>query len=337
MSNKKLRICFLENHWSVRGTTVAVGDYAEFNETILGNESFMLTRPYEMFAGRVDVDKKVYEKYEKRFKVRYYTDPRQIPQILSEEKADAVYVQKSGDPGDQLQDFQVCPTFVHAVFQPRCPHGDYYAGISEWLNIQYKTNIPVLPYITHLPETSEDLREQLNIPKDTVVFGRHGGYEAFDIPEAQRAVERVSREHPNIYFLMLHTQPFCSPRHNIIHLPRITDPIEKVKFINTCDAMVYARSDGETFGLAIGEFSIKNKPIFGICDYWKMESLMHKYILKDRAFWWKTEDELVEKMVAFTPEERDKAKLEDWNMYRDYSPENVMKIFDRMIREMLSR
>ena len=331
-----MRICFLENHWSVRGTTVAVGDYAEYNETILGNESFMLTRPYQMFAHDVDVDKRIYEKFEKRFRTRYYIHPHEIPRILAEEKADAVYVIKSGVPGDGLHSFPV-PTFVHAVFQPRCPHGEYYAGISEWLNIQYKTNIPVLPHIVALPHTSEDLREQLKIPKDAVVFGRHGGYDAFDIPDAQKAVERVSREHPEIYFVMLHTQPFCSPRPNVIHLPRLADPLEKTKFINTCDAMVFARSDGETFGLAIAEFSIKNKPIFGICEYWKMESLMHKYILKDRAFWWKTEDELVEKMVAFTPEARDKAKTEDWNMYKQYAPEIVMKTFDRMFREMCKK
>lgn len=36
---------------------------------------------------------------------------------------------------------------------------------------------------------------------------------------------------------------------------------EKTTFINTCDAMLWARHDGETFGLAIGEFSSKNKPV----------------------------------------------------------------------------
>ncbi|MCL2242936.1 MAG: hypothetical protein FWC03_00535 [Treponema sp.] len=48
---------------------------------------------------------------------------------------------------------------------------------------------------------------------------------------------------------------------NIIFLPRNTDVNFKEIFINTCDAMIHARSDGETFGLSIAEFSIKNKPV----------------------------------------------------------------------------
>jgi hypothetical protein len=330
-----MRIAFIENHLSIRGTTQSIYDYADQNEHILHNESFIITRPYHLVQHSIDADKIVYDKFASRFKICYYTHVSEIPAILQAERADAAYVQKSGDSGDGLYNFGVCKTFVHAVFQPRCPHGDFYAGISDWLNIQFKTNIPVLPYIATLPNCDDNMRETLQIPKDAIVFGRHGGYDAFDLVEAQQAVERVSRERPDIYFVFLHTRPFCSARKNIIHLTRITDPIEKVKFINTCDAMVYGRSEGETFGLAIAEFSMRNKPIFGIYEHHKMESLMHKVILKDRAFWWKTEEELVQKMLAFTPEQRDTCQKEDWNMYRDYSPENVMKLFDSMMKYMI--
>ena len=329
----KMRIAFIENHLNIRGTTQSIFHYADANETILHNESFIITRPYHLVQHSVDAAKIVYEKFEQRFKVRYYSHVSEIPAILKEENADACYVQKSGDPGDGLYNFGVCKTFVHAVFQPRCPHGDFYAGISEWLNIQFGTKIPVLPYIATLPSCNEDMREKLGIPKDAVVFGRHGGYTAFDLVEAQNAVERVSREHPDIYFIFLHTRPFCSPRKNIIHLDRITDPVEKVKFINTCDAMVYGRSEGETFGLAIAEFSLRNKPVLCIWDHPKMESLMHKEILKDRAFWWKTEEELVQHMLHF---DKEAVKKVDWNMYREYSAENVMNLFQKMMQHMLS-
>ena len=42
---------------------------------------------------------------------------------------------------------------------------------------------------------------------------------------------------------------------------------QKVKFINSCDAMLHARSLGESFGLSCAEFAIKNKPIltYGYC------------------------------------------------------------------------
>ena len=36
----------------------------------------------------------------------------------------------------------------------------------------------------------------------------------------------------------------------------------KIKFINSCDAMLHGRSLGESFGIACGEFAIRNKPIF---------------------------------------------------------------------------
>ena len=36
---------------------------------------------------------------------------------------------------------------------------------------------------------------------------------------------------------------------------------EKEAFYRTCDAMLHARRDGETFGLAVAEFSVRNKPV----------------------------------------------------------------------------
>ena len=64
----------------------------------------------------------------------------------------------------------------------------------------------------------------------------------------------------NTYFLFMNTDRFhYHPK--IIYLDPTLDPIEKTKFINTCDAMIHARSNGETFGLAIAEFSLKNKPV----------------------------------------------------------------------------
>jgi glycosyltransferase involved in cell wall biosynthesis len=36
---------------------------------------------------------------------------------------------------------------------------------------------------------------------------------------------------------------------------------EKINFISGCDAMLHARSDGESFGLSICEFLSLNKPV----------------------------------------------------------------------------
>ena len=48
---------------------------------------------------------------------------------------------------------------------------------------------------------------------------------------------------------------------NIIHAQATADMEYKTKFINTSDAMIHARLEGESFGLSCGEFSIRNKPV----------------------------------------------------------------------------
>ena len=34
-----------------------------------------------------------------------------------------------------------------------------------------------------------------------------------------------------------------------------------MRFFATCDAMLHAREEGETFGMAVAEFSLRNKPV----------------------------------------------------------------------------
>ncbi|MBI2751351.1 MAG: hypothetical protein HYX43_18960, partial [Burkholderiales bacterium] len=47
----------------------------------------------------------------------------------------------------------------------------------------------------------------------------------------------------------------------VIHLPWVETEQEKFDFIHACDAMLHARAMGETFGLAVGEFSAAHKPV----------------------------------------------------------------------------
>jgi hypothetical protein len=72
----------------------------------------------------------------------------------------------------------------------------------------------------------------------------------------------IAENYPNIYFIFANFNSFCDSKKNIIFLPNIIDEIDKTTYINTCDAMIWARSGGETFGLAIAEFSINNKPVY---------------------------------------------------------------------------
>ena len=214
---------------------------------------------------------------------------------------------------------------MHCVFEPRDPHGDVCCVISPWLNLAFQTNLPVLPHMVALPDVSQDLRGELNIPAHATVFGRHGGWQEFDHPVAQRVVERVARQHTHIYFVFMNTKPFCAPLPNIIFLDKSTDVVRKTMFINTCNAMIYGRSRGETFGLAIGEFSIKNKPVFAPVQ--ALEK-MHRILLQDRAYWYTDEEDLYHQMVTFDPQV---AATLDWNMHSQYTPENVMQVFQKIL------
>ena len=171
------------------------------------------------------------------------------------------------------------------------------------------------------------MREILNIPNDAIVFGRYGGKEQFDIHEVHNVIYNIALNRPDIYFLFLTTNKFCPDLKNIIHLNEpIIDTNEKRKFINTCDAMIWARSDGETFGLSIGEFSFCNKPVIATIS--NLDNA-HYQLLGDKGIWYKSTNDLYDILSNFN---KDNVKNKDWNAYRDYSPENVMKIFKELIQ-----
>lgn len=325
-----MRIAFFDNKLSVRGTTTSLWDYAHYNETLLGNESIVITRPFHLVQNCGDASLEVYQKFEARFRVLYYETRDDIQRILDKEKPVVLYIIKAGSSDDGLCNFENVKTIMHCVFHPTDPHGDRYCVISQWLNASFKRNFDVIPHMVTLPEVDGDLREELGIPRDAVVFGRHGGFAEFDHPEAQAAVRQVVAEgRSNIYFVFMNTAPFVPASDHVIFLPRSTDVVYKTKFINTCDAMVYGRSRGETFGLAIGEFSIRNKPVFAALN---APERMHHVILQEKGMWYLSAEDLYRKLVTFDPVE---ARKKDWNQYREYSPEAVMLQFQMQVERAL--
>jgi glycosyltransferase involved in cell wall biosynthesis len=167
------------------------------------------------------------------------------------------------------------------------------------------------------------MRKELNIPEDATVFGRHGGLHQFDIRYVQDVVYNIAKSNPNIYFLFVNTYNFCEKLNNIIHLNTIIDLNIKRKFINTCDAMLWARSDGETFGLSIAEFSICNKPVIAT----NIGSDAHYHLLQDKGLWYSNSSELINIIKTISSTDKNELKKKDWNAYEEYLPENVMKIF----------
>ena len=176
-----------------------------------------------------------------------------------------------------------------------------------------------------LPNTDTHLRDELNIPHDAIVLGRYGGFHQFDLNIAHNAIKKFLNINKtnNVYFLFMNTVEFYH-HENIIYLDKNIDLLYKTNFINTCDAMIHARSDGETFGLAIAEFSIKNKPII-TCPCGDLE---HILLLGDKAITYNNTEELLD---IFSNIKELFSQHSDWNCYREYTPEKVMDIFDNIL------
>lgn len=310
-----VKIAFWDNALGERGTSVSLYDYAHFNETILGNTSIIL---YDSMCE--SNSSAVIEKFKKRFDVFGLMNWSDVDNALIANGCDILYIIKGGNNDGKFS--KVCKTCVHCVFTTYEPHGDVYAPISSWIYGNEDGKYPVVPHMVYLPESRDNMRLELDIPEDAVVFGRHGGFQQFDIPYVQKTVYEVALENPHIYFVFVNTQQFCPPIHNIKHLDTIVDLNEKVRFIDTCDAMLWGRSDGESFGLSIGEFSIKNKPVFAT----QIGYQSHIHLLKEKAIWY-NEGSIKNLLTTFDSEN---AKKQDWNAYRDYTPENVMSIFKKV-------
>lgn len=267
-----VKIAFHVNQLCERGTTVSVYDYAYYNKQYLGNESIIM---YESNDHR-NVDT-VIEKFKKEFKLCPYENwNKDANRILQEENCDMLYMLKEGGWDGKMAHTSICKSIIHCVFNTNQPHGHVYARISSCVG---DNKYPIVPHMVNLPDIKTDMRKKLNIPENAIVFGRIGGMDQFNIPNVHKAIDKITEENSNIYFFLVNTNKFCKEKKNIIHHSKIIDLNKKVEFINTCDAMIHARQMGETFGNAIAEFSIKNKPIITSrgCDN------NHLHILKDKA------------------------------------------------------
>ena len=314
-----LVIGFHSNQLCERGTEVALFDYAFYNQTLYGNKSIIF---YD--RNNPNNNSKVISRFETHFKCYAYTDFSDIDSILIREGADYFY---SIGQGMGMQLVSACPNCLHDVFQMQ-PHGERYATVSRHLSLSFnRPDIPFVPHIVHFRnDCSDNLREMLGIPGDAIVFGRYGGFNQFDIAYVHEAICEFIQMNANAYFIFANTRAFCEHGHGhkqIIHVDTLYDEPDKLKFINTCDAMIHARSDGETFGLSIAEFSIKNKPV--ITTHSSIpNSDAHIDMLGERAVIYRNKTEL---LYIFENMRQIAASREDWNAYADYNPESVMRQF----------
>jgi len=350
-----MRIAFHDSHIGIRGTSVAMYDYADFNEKILGNTSIVIIpehnpdlqstfSPYlrdtmENLGIEITSEKRKdqndplgVEKFTSRFPVfRYKTIP-ELETILADQKCDVLYCIKYGHKDEVVS--KTVKTVIHCVFDMTQPHGDVYAGVSEALACKYKQTLFVPHMISMRPaKTKDNMRAELGIPESAIVFGRYGGYETMDLEFCWRTIAMVVQNFPHIYFLFANT-PKILIHKNIKHVPKMIKEDDKNRFIQTCDAHLECGKMGHSFGLAIGEFSVNNKPIIayngGNVSYKDGKSLWndsHLKILGSKGIYFSNEKEFFYILTTFDPSEY---QGQDLNCYRDYSPEKVMEKFKQV-------
>jgi GR25 family glycosyltransferase involved in LPS biosynthesis len=326
--DKIKKVAFYVNQFSIRGTEIAIYDYARYNELYLHNQSVILVksnhRQHRHPISGLVYNQEIEKKFKDAFDVFEFDSLDNMNNILLTEECDVFHILKSGQNDGIISN--LVTTSVQCVFKcsEKERHGDIYSCISRNLN---EIDAPVIPHICpQLPLLDINLREELNIPENVTVFGRYGGIESFDIEFVKEAIHEIVDSNSNIYFLFMNTTVFYKHK-QIIHVTQRTSPVEKSKFINTCNAMLHARQQGESFGISIAEFTSLKKPIIS----WKHlgpphyhEHLNHIDVLGDTGIYYKDKTELLEILTNFTGKVPvDYSKL--------FTPEKIMDTFKKTV------
>jgi hypothetical protein len=323
------KIAFHSYQLGERGTEILLYKFAKYNREILGNESIIIStssRPYP------SVDRF------KEFPTFLYKDVwvndgkndelrNTLERLCEKEKVDAFCALKGGEDDGFMP--SNTKRLAHCIFRMDQPHGDVYAGVCKYISDKHGG---VHPYVYPIveqesPDCHETYRDELGIPKDALVIGRHGGRDTFSLGEITHpAIQEALNKRKDIWFVFLNTNEFIA-HERVKHLSYTLSEWDKAKFINTCDAMIHGRYDGEIFSLSLADFAKRNKPIIT----WKPNYIPSHYdtghfvVLGDTAFYYKDAVDLTEIFLNL-----DKKEIEekDWDMYKDiYSPVNIMNMF----------
>jgi len=310
-----MKVAFHTRMLTERGSEGAMLDYARLNRSVLGNESVLCLPDRTEFAINP-----LLKKWMEEFPVILYRDKNHLGRRLQKDGAELVYMTKPGPyDGFLVPGLKNC---VHAQFLCDEFHGDTYAYLSSWMSrVMTGRENSFVPFYVPRFVSEEDLRRKLRIPKEAKVFGRHGGWDTFNIPFARKAVIEHARNFTGDHFVFLNTEPIRGSEQfpNVHYLPATVDPVEKAKFLATCDAMLHARWHGETFGLAVGEFAVLGKPVITFSE---SRERAHLEMLGKKALLYRNAGELAEILKEFRPH---KTHGTEYDKYAD--PQIVMEIF----------
>jgi len=313
-----LKVGFYLRELNFRGIANSIFIYAKNNQTILKNKSIIFYNSTAM-----DNKPEAIKEFKKKFKTIKISSLSELEKINKILKLDYIYFQRDGAKDEIVNNSK---NIIHAVF-PQNPfqyHGSNYAFISKWLSKTCSNNkYPFAPLPVQLLKNNQNLRNKLKIPKNAKVFGYHGGETSFDLIFVRDAVKKMAGQNKNIYFLFMNIRKFFNHK-KVIFIKGTFNQTQKVKFINTCDAMLHARSLGESFGLSCAEFAIKNKPIltYGYC-----RQRAHFEICKNNIIPYYSYKDLNTKIINFNKNK----KYNSSNLKNELSEKKTIKIFKKIL------
>lgn len=308
-----MKIAFCEENITYRGTSIALYDYANYNEIILNNKSIIVYKSCQN-----DI---VLKKFSIRFPIFKYSTIDELNRILSKQNCNHIYSINQG----YKSELPAVKNFIHCVYDMTQPHGDVYAGVSQSLAEKFGQSV-YLPHMIGLkPDLRFNMRSKLGIPDTATVFGRYGGFDTFNVSFCLSAIEKVVNSNSNIYFLLNSVQQFIiHPQVIFYNILLITDQ-EKNLFISTCDAYLECCSLGHSFGLSLGEFAVHNRPALIYSkpnnSFWNDA---HLKIVGQNGLLFQTEQQFIDLITNFNKVDY---QQKDNNYYRNYNPEKIMNIF----------
>lgn len=304
------KIILHDNSLNIRGTTVAIFDYGYYLKRMGYDIEIMYN------ANDTATDNLVVDKFINEFGnvIHSYSDYNIMQDIINDISPDYFFAIKGGNYDGVVSNNKNVENLIMAVGMSRDIHGDKYYYCSSWLSMMCGGDY--VPHMINIPNVDGDLRDKYNIPKDAIVITRTGGHGTFDIDFVRQAIINTIDIRNDVYYIMQNVDRFIN-HERVIFIDKMVSMIDKVKLINTSDYLLHARKQGESFGITIGEFSVKNK---GIISYANSIEKNHNLILGDDALWYNTYDDICGILKSID-------KKDYPNMYKDYLPSVVMDRF----------
>lgn len=344
-----MRIGFCLPKYTLRGADVVLWAFAYFADgRSLPHESYIVVydddpATYEASIHEPENRERaalLFSEFEKKNRLLMCTKET-LEETLLAHQIQVAYFYLAGFENERALLPTKIPTITHCIFNGMVSLGTVHTVVSN--SVPHlpapHSKTRVLPNLLVVADHAYHLREKLGIPADAVVFGRYGGRHTFSIPWVKDIVVQFASAYPNAYFLFMNTEPFSDERElpNIRYLDGAPDLFLKRAFINTCDAMLHARLDGETFGCAIGEFALAKKPIITspcIHRAFGYPADGHLDILSKYALVYTSPEGLATWLNAFY--RRSIHISMDDNPYFQCTPDHVMPIFERCVQDAVS-